>query len=104
MAAVIRYKFLFLFIVSIFMISCFNQNGNGEDYKSKESNISFNIPSLGENNEYTFESFKGKPTVLNFWASWCVPCREEMPFLEKTWKDLKDKNINIVGINVMDNK
>ncbi len=91
-------------MISILFSSCSNQSGNGKDYKSKEKEISFNAPSLTNDKEFTFKDFEGKPTILNFWASWCVPCRDEMPFLEETWNELKGRNINIVGINVMDDK
>lgn len=95
--------FTLLFLVTSFL-SCSNQNGNGKDYNSDKETISFKAPSLTEEKEYKFEDFKGEPVILNFWASWCVPCRDEMPFLEKTWDELKDKGINVIGVNVMDNK
>jgi len=46
-----------------------------------------------------FDSFKGKVIVLNFWATWCPPCRKEMPLLESTYKRYKDKGLVILGIN-----
>ena len=104
MPAKFRPTIFFALVISFFLFSCSNQSGNGKDYKSNNKEISFNAPSLVDEKKYSFENFKGKPTVLNFWASWCVPCRDEMPFLEKTWNDLKDKDINIVGVNVMDDK
>ena len=46
-------------------------------------------------------SFKGRPIVLNFWASWCEPCKEEAPLLQSTWKRLhaQGKNIIFLGID-----
>ena len=44
-------------------------------------------------------TFKGKVTLVNVWASWCIPCRDEVPFLEAL---SKDKRIQLVGINYKD--
>ncbi|MBI5038171.1 MAG: TlpA family protein disulfide reductase [Nitrospirae bacterium] len=42
---------------------------------------------------------KGKVIVLNFWATWCPPCRKEMPLLESTYKRYKEKGLVILGID-----
>lgn len=47
---------------------------------------------------------KGKPVVLNFWASWCGPCRKEMPDLETVYQTYKDQGVQVVGVNVGDSK
>ena len=44
-------------------------------------------------------TFQGAVTLVNVWASWCVPCRDEVPFLERL---SKDKRIQLVGINYKD--
>ncbi len=49
------------------------------------------------------KSLRGKVVVVNFWATWCPPCREEMPSLEKLYQATKDKNIEILAINVGEN-
>jgi cytochrome c biogenesis protein CcmG/thiol:disulfide interchange protein DsbE len=43
--------------------------------------------------------FKGKAVVLNFWASWCGPCKEEAPLLERVWKQEQGKNVVFLGID-----
>jgi cytochrome c biogenesis protein CcmG, thiol:disulfide interchange protein DsbE len=45
---------------------------------------------------------RGKVVVINFWASWCVPCRDEAAFLEKTWRQYKERGIVFVGIGFND--
>lgn len=50
------------------------------------------------------KSLRGKVVVLDFWATWCLPCREEMPHLEKLHRELKDKGLVIIGINTEDAK
>ncbi len=42
---------------------------------------------------------KGSTVVLNFWATWCVPCIKEMPELQKAHRSLKDKGIKILAVN-----
>ena len=47
---------------------------------------------------------RGKVVVLNFWASWCVPCRQEMPNLEQAWQEFQDHRVVVLGINVLDDR
>jgi thiol-disulfide isomerase/thioredoxin len=59
----------------------------------------FSLP--GEDGKtYRLSDFRGKVVVLNFWATWCPPCRFEMPSLERLWQKVKDQNIVILAINV----
>lgn len=47
---------------------------------------------------HSLAEWKGKLLLLNFWASWCAPCREEMPILDATQDRLADKGLQIVGV------
>jgi cytochrome c biogenesis protein CcmG/thiol:disulfide interchange protein DsbE len=48
--------------------------------------------------------YRGKAVVLNFWASWCIPCREEAPLLEAAWRALKDRDVVFLGVNIQDSE
>jgi cytochrome c biogenesis protein CcmG/thiol:disulfide interchange protein DsbE len=43
--------------------------------------------------------FKGKPVVINFWASWCGPCNDEAPVLSQAWPALKSQGVVMIGID-----
>ncbi len=45
---------------------------------------------------------RGNVVVVNFWASWCQPCKDEAPDLERTWRRYKDKGVVFVGVNWSD--
>ena len=48
------------------------------------------------------DELRGTPVILNFWASWCLPCREEAPFLERTWREQRSRGVLMVGLNMQD--
>jgi cytochrome c biogenesis protein CcmG/thiol:disulfide interchange protein DsbE len=50
--------------------------------------------------EVKLSDYKGKVVLVNFWASWCPPCKEEMPILEKVYQKYNDKNFVILAVNM----
>lgn len=53
-----------------------------------------------EGQEISLSDFRGKKVVLNFWASWCGPCRKEMPAMQKFYEAYKDKNVEVIAVNL----
>ena len=62
----------------------------------------FEVATL-DNQQFQLNEELNRPVVLNFWATWCVPCIIEMPRLEQAYQDYTDDNLLIVGINAGEN-
>ena len=62
----------------------------------------FDLPVLDGDGRLTLASLRGKGVVLNFWASWCAPCKEEIPALEAAWKQHRLDGVVVVGVDVQD--
>ena len=52
----------------------------------------------------TLSQLEGTPVVLNFWASWCTPCRDEAQGLERVWKTYRTQGVTFVGVNLQDSE
>ena len=71
----------------------------GEPAKAAESfwALSFDSP---DGKALPMSSFRGKLLLVNFWATWCPPCVEELPLLDFFYQENKDKNLQVVGLAV----
>jgi thiol-disulfide isomerase/thioredoxin len=52
----------------------------------------------------SLKDLRGKVVFLNFWATWCVPCRQEMPTMEKLQREMKEQGLEVVAINIRESK
>ncbi len=62
----------------------------------------FTLERLDEDGDLQLSSLRGKAVVLNVWASWCVPCKDEAPYLEEIWRENRDRDLVVLGLDAKD--
>jgi cytochrome c biogenesis protein CcmG, thiol:disulfide interchange protein DsbE len=62
------------------------------------------LPELPGPGQGSIADERGEWVLVNLWASWCIPCREEAPVLERFYRDERRHHATVVGINVQDNQ
>jgi cytochrome c biogenesis protein CcmG, thiol:disulfide interchange protein DsbE len=60
------------------------------------------LPRLSGNGTGSLEDYRGQVVVLNFWASWCEPCREESPLLQRWHERLEKRGATVLGVDALD--
>ncbi|RMF60257.1 MAG: TlpA family protein disulfide reductase [Calditrichaeota bacterium] len=89
-------SFLTLFLsLFIFSLIAFAQENKAPD---------FVLPDIDGNNYRLYDHLGEGPILINFWATWCIPCREEMKKLKKIYKKYKDDQLEILSISIDDPK
>lgn len=61
--------------------------------------VGFSLPDT-DGKMHDINEWRGKIVVLNFWATWCPPCRREMPSMQRMWQKVKGKGVQVLAINV----
>jgi peroxiredoxin len=74
--------------------------GCGEQrFEAKEA-PDFTLPVLAGGESISLKDYRGEVVYLTFWASWCIPCRQEMPYLAQLWQRHRESGLQVIGINV----
>ena len=69
---------------------------------AKEVKLDFSLPTPG-GGSVDLKQFDGSVRVVDFWATWCPPCREAIPHLNEIHRKYKDQGVNVLGLSVDDN-
>jgi thiol-disulfide isomerase/thioredoxin len=93
-----RYHIAIITIIlfSVLMLGCSRDAGKG-----RKKSIDFTLTDL-EGQSFTLYDNKGKVIVMDFWATWCAPCRSEIPELIKISNEYKEKGVIVIGIGLDD--
>ncbi len=93
-------RFLIFLLVALLLCGCAQTNPESTKPTADKAAPDFTMYTE-DGKEVKLSDFEGKPTILNFWATWCGPCKNEMPAIEDAYKKYGDK-INFVIVNLTD--
>jgi thiol-disulfide isomerase/thioredoxin len=94
--------------LSLSLISCSSENNDSSDSTAGAQNQTASASAKGlavpdlDGNMYDMDQFAGKPLIINFWGTWCPPCRREMPDLQKIYNEYSPQGLEIIGLAVND--
>lgn len=96
---IMRLSILLIFVVAVGYTIITAISGDRDVVKKNDVAPDFQVETLDGETMY-LSDFRGQGVFLNFWATYCPPCKDEMPFMENQYHIFKDKGVEILAINV----
>lgn len=90
-------------VAAFFGILAYGLLTAGDDRVEAGKAPDFSLTSF-DGDTYRLSDLEGKVVVLNFWATWCVSCKDEADDLEQTWRDFKGQDVIVLGVDYLDQK
>ena len=99
---------LVLAMLGLLLIQACTPSSQATQGGQQEAAVGINVDEIApdftlldlDSNEVRLSEFRGKVVLINFWATWCPPCRAEMPDIESLYQEYKDKGLVIIGIDI----
>lgn len=90
-------------VAAMTLITLRRSQGVGQDVSAAPVKVDYPAPSLSltdlEGAARSLSDYRGQVVLVNIWATWCPPCREEMPTLESFYREYRDRGFVIIGVN-----
>jgi len=87
-----------IFVLILFINTCMAEQSL-HAFSNPQTAPDFTLIDM-DGEQHSLSDYRGKTVIVNFWATWCPPCREEMPSMERAWNKIKDHDVIMVAINV----
>ena len=101
-------------IVPLATLGCdsgYSNTSSNSDAANQPNSLKRGLPAMGsvsppfqladlQGNQIALSDYKGKVVLLNFWATWCGPCRVEMPAMEKLYQDLQREGLEVLAVSI----
>ena len=100
-------------LVSIFLLFSFGANADNAENADLSTELieiqhkpmapKFSLPDM-QDKPRELTDYLGKPVIISFWATWCPPCRKEIPYFNRAWEKLKNDGIEMLFVNINEGK
>lgn len=93
--------FLIILVVVLLIAGCQLVSSPAENEGTRVGDIApdFELANL-DGEIISLSDLRGSPVLLNFWATWCPPCREEMPYLQQVYQEWSPKGLELLTVNI----
>ena len=101
-----RFLFRSIFLSLLFVLSLAANADLSTDLieiKHKPIAPRFSLPDM-QDKPRELSDYLGKPVIISFWATWCPPCRKEIPYFNRAWEKVKDDDIVMLFVNINEGK